>query len=110
MKLFLLTTELGLVLLDEKNHSVSKLEFSEAERARKFLDASSGTLEDRSLEWLRENVKGEDVVFAEPQLVRSLNASGLKSEATTDDQLKEFTRTKVALIAGAGLASTAEEA
>jgi nucleolar protein 56 len=110
LKLLLLSTEVGLVLLDEKNIAVSKLEFSKSERARRFLDVNSGTLDDTSVEWLRENLKGEDVIFTDPQLVRFLGASGLRSEALSDDQLKEYTRTKIELVVSAGLVSTAEEA
>jgi nucleolar protein 56 len=62
------------------------------------------------MDWLRGNLKGEDVVFTDPQLVRFLGAAGLKSEASPDDQLKEYTRRKVELIVSSGLAPTAEEA
>ena len=110
MKLLLLSTELGLVLLDENDQAVSKLVFTPSDRARRFLEASAGTLDEAGVAWLRTNAKKEDVILAEPQLVSFIGKYGLKSEAQINEQLKEHIRKKIDYAVASGLATTAEEA
>jgi len=101
---------MGSILLDEKDQVVSKLAHPPNERARRFLDSSSGTLDEHSKEWLRSTVKYEDVVFAEPQLVDGIRSSGMNSEALTQEQIKYLTEEKIRLLVSSGLAQTPEEA
>lgn len=104
----MLVTEPGLILLDERSEPISKYSFSE--RARNFLDASSGVLDEGSVAWLKQNLRSDDVVFSEPQLVKSLSSSSLKAQALGDQQVLEFSKNRPELIVRSGLASTKEEA
>ena len=44
LKLYLVATELGLILLDEKKKPVSISQFASQERAKNFLDVTSGVI------------------------------------------------------------------
>ena len=109
MKLSLLVTELGLVL-SEGARTVSKFAFPTGEETKSFLDASSGNLPEAQVFWLKENVKQDDVVYADQSLVPSLTKGGIKAEAIADLDLREMGRKKIEILVSSGLAPTTETA
>jgi len=108
LKRFIVVTELGLVLLDERSEPISKFQFSD--RARNFLDASSGVLDETQLIWLKENLRSDDVVFAEPQIVRSVSSGSIKCQALQESEAAEIAKNRPELIVRSGLASSVAEA
>ncbi|MHB8566562.1 MAG: NOP5/NOP56 family protein [Nitrososphaerales archaeon] len=110
MKHFLVVTELGLILLDEKSEPISKFQFSEKDRARNFLDASSGVLDEPSLSWLKQSIRSDDVVLAEPQIVRSVSSGSIKAQAVAEEEQLEISRNRPELIVRSGLAVNREQA
>ena len=112
LKLYLVASELGLILLDENRNPISKLAFQKQERARGFLDASSGTFSEGQIAWLKENLKPGDVLYAEPQIAQGLFTAGIATEtkALPDEDLREVKRNIITLLVESGLASTQSEA
>ena len=110
MKRFLIVSELGLILLDERHAPISKFEFSGEERPRRFLDASSGVLEENELNWLKANLKSDDTIFSEAPMVHSLSAAGgVKAVALAEVEQKELMRMRPDLILSSCLASTMDQ-
>jgi nucleolar protein 56 len=112
LRYFLVVSELGLILVDDKEAKViSKFDFSKPEeRTRQFLSASSGELSEEQITWLKSQVTANDLLLAEPQLFHSLTTSGFKPEAQSQDQLSELSKKKVDLMVSAGLVKSPEEA
>lgn len=103
-------SELGLLLLDEKMQPSSKSPFTRGEETKRFLDASSGSLSEDHVSWLKGLVSSDAVLFAEHQLIQALAQLGIKAEAIPESDSREIGRKKVELIVASGLASTPQEA
>ncbi|MGI0091258.1 MAG: NOP5/NOP56 family protein [Nitrososphaerales archaeon] len=115
MKRYLVASEMGLILLDENRHAIAKLEFPERERAKNFLDASSGVVSEPQLTWIRENMSrkeevGVTTLLAEPQLVQGFRTAGINSEPTTEEEQRENKKNQIDLLVESGLARSKEEA
>ncbi|MGI0084163.1 MAG: NOP5/NOP56 family protein, partial [Nitrososphaerales archaeon] len=108
--LFFVVSELGFLLLDEKLQPSSKSQFSRGEETKRFLDASSGSLGEDQIFWLKSMISPDTVIFAEPQLIQALSHSAIKAEVIPESDSREIGRKKVELIVASGLASNAQEA
>jgi len=110
LKLVLLVTELGLLLLDEKGQAVSKFQFLPQERTRRYVDASSGTLAEGEVGWVKQNVSEDDVVACTAELGPLLSAAGIKAEQVSPVEASEFNKKRLDAMVSSGLASNVEEA
>lgn len=111
MRLFLVVTELGCILVGEqKNQVVSKTIFTSDHVAEEFLKAISGSISEREVNWLKENVKPEDIICAQPQLVPGLIAAGFKVQEISTEEQKQLAEKKLDLLMLSGLASSIEDA
>jgi nucleolar protein 56 len=111
LRYFLVVSELGLFLVDDKKErAISHFGFQTEGRTKQFLSASSGDLSDEEMSWLKSTVTSNDLVLAEGQLVNSLATAGLKPETISQDDLLELSKKRVDLIVSSGLASSPEAA
>ena len=110
MKSYLVASELGLILLDEKRKPISKSEFSKNERAKSFLDASSGQVSETELSWLKEKLSLDASVLCEPQIVRALRVTFSGADVIPDQELREIKKNQIELLVSSGLAASAQEA
>jgi nucleolar protein 56 len=110
MRLFLLANEQGLALFAEGQKPISKYEFAAENRAKHFLDASSGFLSDSEFEWVKASIHEGDILYVEEQFAQPLRQAGLRPELLSDDQQREFNRKKIDLLVLSGLASSKEQA
>ncbi len=109
----MIISELGLILLNEKKELLSRLAFPEqpADRAKRFLEASSGTLSDDETSWIKSSMPPEvESVFAEEQLTRTLNQSSIKAQVTSEEDQREISSKRVQYIVSSGLAPSPEAA
>jgi nucleolar protein 56 len=121
LKIYLIATELGLVLLGDGNSPISHLAFPEGERAREYIEADSGSLDKAGVEWLtgsletakksNEPPEAQIHLYAQPALVSAVSsATALPVEPIPQEQSREFTKNKVELLASSGLAENADQA
>lgn len=114
MRYFLVISELGLLLVDEKKGQVvSHLPFPSEQGAKRFLNASSGVLNEEESNWLRTKLSNDDVLYSEPQLLGPLSNFGIRAEPTSEDDLRELSKKRIEFLVSSGLASSndaAEEA
>jgi nucleolar protein 56 len=113
LKYYLITTELGLLLLDSQREGVvDQFAFSDQEdRTAKFLAATSGELTEEVLNWLKSKLADqENLVFTEAPLVAALTRAGLKVEAISDTDSRELSNNKINLLVVSGLAPSKEVA
>lgn len=110
MKSYLVASELGLILLDEKRKPISKSEFSKSERAKSFLDASSGQVSEAELSWLKEKLPLDASVFCEPQIAQALRATFAGADVIPDQELREIKKNQIELLVSSGLAASTQEA
>ncbi len=110
MKSYLVASELGLILLDEKRKPISKSEFSKNERAKSFLDASSGQVSETELSWLKEKLSLDASVLCEPQIARALRVTFSGADVIPDQELREIKKNQIELLVSSGLAASAQEA
>ena len=103
-------SELGLLLLDESKKPLANFSFPKEERAKNFLNASSGILSESEITWLKENMKPGDVVIAESQSIQGLGNASAETQLMGDPEQREIKRNQISLIVDSGLASTKEEA
>jgi nucleolar protein 56 len=111
LKKFLIVIELGLVLLDEMKLPVGKFPFSKEERAKRFLDASSGSMSSSEKEWLKENLKQGDVIVADPAILHGLkDLPSVELQPISDPEQRDLRKSQISLLVQSGLSGTAEEA
>jgi nucleolar protein 56 len=110
LKFFLIVSEPGLLLLDEKFQPHSKWQFPKGEETKHFLDASSGVLNDDESGWLKSSIPSDSLLLADPQLIHSLNQLGLSVEAIPDSNSREIGGKKVEIIVASGLANSSLQA
>ncbi len=104
-------TELGLVLLDEQKIPVGKFPYSKEERAKRFLDSSSGTLSPSEKDWLKENLKQGDVVVAGSAVLQGLKDLPLvELQPIADPDQRDLRKSQISLLVQSGLSSSADEA
>ena len=104
-------TELGLVLLDEKKLSVRNYPYSKEERAKSFLDASSGTLSSSEKDWLKENLKQGDVLVADPAVLQGLkDLPSVELQPISEPDQRDLRKSQISLLVQSGLIGSANEA
>jgi nucleolar protein 56 len=109
LRYFLVVSEMGLFLIDErKEKSISHFEFPTEERTKQFLAATSGELSDEEISWLKSQLTPDDMILAESQLIHSLTTGGLKSESVSEDDLRELSKKRTDLMVSSGLVSSLE--
>ena len=109
MHYFVVVSELGLLLLDDKKeNTISHFEFPSEERTKHFLRTSSGELSEQEIFWLKSKLTPDDLIFSEAQLLHSLSTGEVKSEAITEVDLRELSKKKIDLMVSSGLASSPE--
>jgi nucleolar protein 56 len=106
MKFYFVASEVGLLLLDEREKPVSKFKFSSEERARAFLDASSGSFSEPEISWLRENLPKDSTIVTEPQMLQGLRATFPEVEAASEEGMREIRRNEINLLVESGLCSS----
>ena len=106
----MLASELGLVLLDEKKELVAKTSFPLEQRAKHFLDASSGSLSLEESEFLNSKLKADDVLFVEEQFLPFLAKNSFKVEKISDSDQRAISQKKIDLVVSSSLANSKEEA
>jgi nucleolar protein 56 len=110
LKLYLVATELGLIILDEKKKPVSISQFASQERAKNFLDVTSGVISDSQLKWLKEKVVADATLLAEAQIVQGLHGEFSNAQTIIDDDLRGIKKNQIGILVESGLASSQEEA
>jgi nucleolar protein 56 len=108
--LYLVATELGLIILDEKKKPVSISQFASQERAKNFLDVTSGVISDSQLKWLKEKVVADATLLAEAQIVQGLHGEFSNAQTIIDDDLRGIKKNQIGILVESGLASSQEEA
>lgn len=109
MRYFVVVSELGLLLLDDKKeNAISHFEFPTEERTMHFLRTSSGELSEQEISWLKSKLTPDDLIFSEAQLLHSLSTGEVKSEAITEEDLRELSKKKIDLMVSSGLTSSPE--
>jgi nucleolar protein 56 len=107
---YLVASELGLVLLDGSKKPVSKLEFSPNERAKSFLEVTSGNLSQEQLSWLNQSVTEKNsTMFSENQLATALLSQFPNTQTISDDDLRSIRKNQIELLVEAGLATSKED-
>lgn len=110
MKSYLVASELGLILLDENKKPVSKFQFSAQERAKEFLEASSGAISESQMSWLKEKIPKEATIIAEAQTATALRPSYTGVQTIAEEEMREIKKNQIETVVQAGLASSREEA
>jgi nucleolar protein 56 len=111
LRYFLVVNELGLILADDKKeNAVFTLAFPAEQRTKRFVTATSGELSDEEVSWLKSKITQNDQVIAEAQLIHSLLAATVKSEAVSEEDLRGLSRKRIELIVSSGLAPSSEAA
>jgi nucleolar protein 56 len=107
---YLVASELGLVLLDQSKKPISKLEFPPNERAKSFLEVTSGNVSQEQLSWLNQSIAKDDTqLFTENQLATALRAQFPNTQTISDDDLRSIKKNQVELLIEAGLAISKED-
>lgn len=109
MKSYIVVSELGLLLLDENKKLISKFQFTD-ERARCFLDASSGVFSGAQIAWLKESLPSDANVIAESQIIHGLHASFPSAEIISEEDLRSIRRNQIELLVDSGLVTSREQA
>ncbi len=89
---------------------ISNVPFPPSDRAKKFLDASSGQIAESEISWLKQLVSSGDLLSAESQLLRVLEQAGLKVVATSEFESRDLNRKRAQLLVVASLVQSTEEA
>jgi nucleolar protein 56 len=112
LRKFLIVSELGLILLDERKKPLAKFAYPIEDRARRFLDSSSGVFTEEELGWLNENLKTGDVTISDPVILQGLKDLSSKSalEPVSEPDQREFRRTQISMAVQSGLAQSEEAA
>ncbi len=104
-------TELGLILLDEKKQATSGLPYSGEQRAKKYLDASSGTLSTAEIEWLKPNLKDGDVLVADAVVLPGLKElASVDLQPVSESDQREIRKSQISLLVQSGLSDSPEHA
>lgn len=110
MKTYLVVSELGLMLLDENHRSSSSLQFPKEDRAKSFLEASSGALSESELTWIKERVSEDMILVAESQLVPPIQRAKINVQPATDEDMRAIRKSQISMLVGSGLATSEEDA
>lgn len=110
MKFYLVASELGLILLDEKRKVVSASQYTVNERAKNFLDVTSGVLSESQLNWLKEKVSTDSTLFTESQIAQGLHAAFPNVQPLSDDDLRNVRKNLIETLVESRLASSKGEA
>jgi len=108
LKKFFIASELGLLLLDENKKPLAQFRFSE--RAKNFLNASSGIISELETAWLKENLKPGDVLIAESQSMQGLGGTPAELQPMSDLEQRDIKKNQIPILVAAGLALSREEA
>lgn len=111
MKKFLIVSELGLLLLDGGKLPLAKFSFPKEDRAKRFLDSSSGVFSDDEKAWLLQNVKDGDIVASDQPVLQGLkDIPSIELQSIEDSDQREIRRNQISLLAQSGMANSTEEA
>jgi nucleolar protein 56 len=112
LKYFLLVTELGILLLNEKMQAAERIQFegSDEQRARRYLESSSGSLSEEDIRKLRAALTSVDSISAEESLVGPLTRAEIKAQAATQDEQRKLSSARIEFMISSGLASSSEQA
>jgi nucleolar protein 56 len=111
LKKFLIVSELGLLLLDDRKMPVSKFPFPKEDRAKLFLDSSSGVISSETMNWLNENLKPGDVIIADPAIFQGIKGlNSVELQPITDSEQREIRKNQISLLVQSGVTSSTEEA
>lgn len=110
LKSFFVVTELGFLLLDDNYHIMTQIAISKEERARTFLNASSGQFSEDQIGWLKQSVPKDAVLVLEPNLAQGLQSMGFTLQTMTDEENRNIRKNQIELLVNSGLAGSAEDA
>jgi nucleolar protein 56 len=110
LKSYLVASELGLILIDERKKPVSISQFSSQERAKNYLDVTSGVISESQLNWLKEKVSVDSILLTEPQIVQGLRVAFPSIQPISDEDLRTIRKDLIGILVESGLASSKEEA
>lgn len=110
LKKFLIVSELGLLLLDDRKMPASKFAFPKEERAKRFLDASSGVFSPDEAIWLRENLKHGDVVVSDSAVLQGAKELSFDVQPISEADQREIRKNQISIAVQSGLVACEEEA
>jgi len=111
LKKFLIVSELGLLLLDDRKLPVSKFAFSKDDRAKMFLDSSSGVISGGEMNWINENLKPGDIGISDLAILQALRGFiSIELQPITDSDQREIRKNQLSLLVQSGMVSSVEEA
>lgn len=112
MKRFLVVTELGILLLDERKQPSVRFAFPPEERAKRYLDASSGVFSEDEKRWLEDILKPGDVITGDPSVIQGLKdlRSAPDTVPISESDQRDLRRNQIALAVQSGLASSEDQA
>ncbi|MDG6905639.1 MAG: ribonucleotide-diphosphate reductase subunit beta [Nitrososphaerota archaeon] len=108
MRFYLVASELGLILLDERKRPISASQFHD--RAKDYLEATSGAVSDSQLSWLKEKVALDSTLIAESQITLGLHTVFPSVQSISDEDQREIRRDLIGIIVASGLAISDVEA
>jgi len=103
-------SELGLLLLDDTKQPISNFPFPKEGRAKSYLDASSGTISEQEISWLKENLKLGDLLFSDSGVLQGLRELTNEIQPVTELEQREIRKNQIQVLAKSGLAGSVEEA
>ncbi len=112
LKYFLLSTELGILLLNEKMQAAKVIHFEDSDEqvAKHFLEAASGSLSEGEISELTSALTNVDSIIAEENLVGPLTRAGLKAQAVTREEEQKLSSSRAEVMVSSGLALSKEAA
>lgn len=111
MKKFLVVSELGLLLVDDEKQPVAKFPFPKEERAKRFLDSSSGVFSDDEKAWLIQNIKPEDILVSDQAVLPGLkDIPSAEMETIAYSDQREIRKNQIPLVVQSGIVGSTEEA
>ena len=97
------------MLLDENKKLVSKSQFLD-DRAKCFLDASSGVISGPQIAWLKETLPSDVNLLTESQITQGLHGSFPNAETMSEEDNRSIRRNQIELLVDSGLATSREQA
>lgn len=89
---------------------MTQIAISKEERARTFLNASSGQFSEDQIGWLKQSVPKDAVLVLEPNLAQGLQSMGFTLQTMTDEENRNIRKNQIELLVNSGLAGSAEDA
>ena len=97
--------------MDEKKLPAGKFPFSKEERAKRFLDASSGEMSLEEKAWLNENLKPGDAVVSDLAVLQGLkDIQSLEQQPIAEADQRDFRKNQISLLVQSGISANTVEA